>query len=549
MRKHVSQRVIAVVFAVLLVAGAWAEVPGVLQKYAISPGDMLTLQVFGEPDMSGDYRVGPTGTIVLPLIGNVEVGGLRLVEAEKTVADVLRRILRRPSVSVALNELESQRKVYVSGLVVNQGPIMMSLGTTVADAVAAAGVSEAGDLRRVKVKSADGASAVVDISGLVTDAPLDAVPSVRHGDVIYVPKLTERLTVLGEIRTPGHIVVPLGEELTVLDAIGEIGGGLTERADRTSALIIRADQTSSRIDLKALLQDGDMSQNLTLGPGDVVVVLQAGKVSVLGEVKTPSSFEITEPITVLEALAQAGSVTDAADLAKAQLITGDSVVVIDLEGLLERGEMDQNMTVNPGDVVMVPKAGPETVLILGAVEQPGVINIRDEEQRDLLRLLTHAQPLPDADLRRTTVYREDGRIVADMQAAMDDGKLDENVVLLPDDIVMVPELNKIYVLGATRGERAIPLTEGLTLLDVVAQAADYDRGNMREVTVVRTNEAGESKFIKANMSSMHKGRVPENVVMRDGDIVYIPGRLRGVDWGSIRNGLWGLGALFGLFGR
>ncbi len=548
MRKHASQHVIAAVFAVVLVAGAWAEVPGVLQKYTISPGDMLALQVFGEPEMSGDYRVGPTGTIVLPLIGNVEVGGLRLVETEKTISDALRRILRRPSVSVALNELESQRKVYVSGLVENQGPIMMSLGTTVADAVAAAGVSEAGDLRRVKVKSADGNSAVVDISGLVTDAPLDAVPSVRHGDVIYVPKLTERLTVLGEIRTPGHLIVPLGEELTVLDAIGEIGGGLTERADRTSALIIRADQTSRRIDLKALLQDGDMTQNLTLGPGDVVVVLQAGKVSVLGEVKEPKSFEITEPITVLEALAQAGSVTELADLAKAQLITGDGVVIIDLEGLLERGEMDQNMTVNPGDVVMVPKAGPETVLILGAVEQPGVINIRDEEQRDLLRLLTHAQPLPDADLRRTTVYREDGRIVADMQAAMDEGKLDENVVLRPDDIVMVPELNKIYVLGATRGTRAIPLTEGLTLLDVVAQAADYDRGNMREVTVVRTNELGESEFIKVMMSSMHRGHVPENVVMQEGDIVFIPGKNKGVDWGSIRNGLWGVGALFGLLG-
>ena len=327
MRKHASQHVIAAVFAVVLVAGAWAEVPGVLQKYTISPGDMLALQVFGEPEMSGDYRVGPTGTIVLPLIGNIEVGGLRLVEAGKTISDALRRILRRPSVSVALNELESQRKVYVSGLVENQGPIMMSLGTTVADAVAAAGVSEAGDLRRVKGKSADGGSAVVDISGLVTDAPLDAVPSVRHGDVIYVPKLTERLTVLGEIRTPGHLIVPLGEELTVLDAIGEIGGGLTERADRTSALIIRADQTSRRIDLKALLQDGDMTQNLTLGPGDVVVVLQAGKVSVLGEVKEPKSFEITEPITVLEALAQAGSVTERVGFLVEKVNSGIRVVI------------------------------------------------------------------------------------------------------------------------------------------------------------------------------------------------------------------------------
>ena len=36
--------------------------------------------------------------------------------------------------------------------------------------------------------------------------------------------------------------------------------------------------------------------------------------------------------------------------------------------------------------------------------------------------------------------------------------------------------------------------------------------------------------------------------MQKGDIVFIPGGKRGVDWGSIRNGLWGIGALFGLLG-
>ncbi len=548
MKKHVSKHAIAAVFALLLMAGAWADTPEVLARYTISPGDMLSIQVFGEQAMSGDYRVGPSGTVILPLIGTVEVGGKRLEDAQTAISDSLRRVLRRPSVSMALNELASERKVYVSGLVASQGPILLPLGATIADAVAGAGIIETGDLRRVNVRSADGTAKTIDISGLITDASLDEVPPVKHGDSIYVPKLTDRLTLLGEIRTPGHLIMPLDEEITLLDAIGQLGGGLTERADRTNALIVREGETTVRVDLKKLLRDGDLSQNIVLHPGDVVVVAEAGKVSVLGEVKSPSSFEVGEPITVLEAIARAGSITADADLAKAQLITPDSVVELDLEGLLERGEMQYNMQVNPGDALLVPRSDPETVLIIGAVARPGVIDIREEEQRDLLRLLTHAGPRADADLQNTAIYRTDGRIVADMEAAMRDGVLDDNIELLPDDIVMVPELNKIYVLGVTRGERAIPLTDGLTLMDVVAATAVWERSNMQEVTLIRTSDEGESEFTRINMSALRRGKVPESVVMREGDIVYIPAAKTRTDWGDVRNSIWTVGALFGLLG-
>lgn len=548
MGNHASQHCIAVVVALALVAAAWAGTPGVLQKYTISPGDMLTIQVFGEPDMSGSFRVGPSGTIVLPLVGNVEVGGLRLDQVKSAVEDALRRVIRRPVVSVALNELESQRKVYVSGHVATQGPILLPLGATVADAVAAAGVVETSDLRSVKVKRASGEAMTVDLSGLLTDSPLDAVPAVQNGDVVYVPKLTDRLTVLGQVNTPGHLIVPLGEQLTVLDAIGRLGGGLTERADRTTALVIRNGEQTARIDLKRLLQEGDLSQNMALQPGDVVVVLEAGKVSVLGEVEQPSTFEVGEPITVLEALARAGSVTPEADLRKGQLIRPDGVEELDLEGLLERGDMRYNLKVNPGDVVVVPRAGPETVLIVGAVEHGGVIDIREQQQRDLMRLLTYAAPTDDADLERVYIYRNNERITANMRAALREGKLEENIPLQPDDIVMVPELMKIYVLGAIRGSRMLPLAPDMTLLDVVAQSADWERGDMAHVTIIRSGADGQSELLTYDMSQMHRGQIPENPRLQAGDIVYIPTGKGPFDWNKIRNALWVAATILGLLG-
>ena len=292
-----------------------------------------------------------------------------------------------------------------------------------------------------------------------------------------------------------------------------------------------------------------MSENVEMRAGDVLVVRQAGKISVLGEVRAPATLEISEPVTVLEALARAGSVTEDADLAHGQLITPEGSIPLDLEALLTRGEMRFNVMVNPGDVVVVPRAAPETVLILGAVERPGVINIREEEQRDLLRLLTVAQPTDLADLSRTYVYREDGRIVADMRAVMDAGDMAHNISLQPDDIVVVPELNTIYVLGATTVTGPVPLLPDLKLFDVVSRFANQQNGDLSQVTVVRIGPDGATEFIERDFAHIHDREIPEDLVLQEGDVVFIPWQERaGFNWGDFRNALWTIGAIVGLLG-
>ncbi len=519
-----------------------------LADYQVSPGDVLSVSVFGEDELTGTYQVGPRGALNMPLVGSIVVGGLSLGKAELAIRQTLRKVLKRPHVTLALDETQSQRKVYIAGYVEKQGPLLLPFGAAVADAIAAAGVLDRSDLRRVRVTRSGEEPIVVDLSGLRTETPIDTTVKVRYGDVIYVPKITDEVTLVGEVNKPGEIVVPVGESLTVLQAIGRFGGGLTTSADRTTALVVREGETTARIDLKRLLQEGDLTENVELQPGDVVVVREAGKVSVVGEVNAPASFEIGEPITVLEALAKAGSVTHDADLPHGRLITEQGSIPLDLEGLLRRGEMQYNVAMNPGDVLLVPRAGPETVLIVGAVERPGVIDIREAEQRDLLRLLTVAGPTDDADIARTYVYRADERIVVDMDAVIKQGEVGENIELEPDDIVMVPELKKVYVLGAVRGQGSLPLTDGLRLIDVIARVGSYEGGNLRQTTVVRTHEDGTTEFLVRDMASMHLGRAPEDLLLEEGDIIYVPARGTEFSWNKLRNALWAVGTLVGLLG-
>jgi len=545
--RHLAAAALAVL--VLVPSSPPVRAQADLQGYLVSPGDVLEISVFDEEQLSGAYRVGPAGTLAMPLIGNIAVGGMPLSEAEAAIGTELRRMIRRPVVTVALNEMASERKVYVAGEVEHVGPRVLPFGATVADALSSAGPLLSADLRAVRVTNSAHEPRVLDLSGLRSDQPIPAFEPVRYGDIIYVSRIEDRIAVLGEVAHPGEMVLPLGERVTVLQAISRLGGGLTTSADRSSALLIRAGAPATSIDLHRLLQEGDLTENLELRAGDVLVVRQAGKISVLGEVRAPATLEIGEPVTVLEALARAGSVTEDADLAHGQLITPEGAIPLDLEALLTRGEMQFNAMVNPGDVVLVPRAQPETVLILGAVQYPGVINIREEQQRDLLRLLTAARPSDLADLSRTYVYREDGRIVADMRAVMDEGDMTHNISLQPDDIVVVPELNTIYVLGATTTAGPVPLMPDLTLFDIVSRFANQENGDLSQVTVVRVGADGETEFIERDFAHIHDQEIPEDLALEEGDVVFIPWQERaGFNWGDFRNALWTIGAIVGLLG-
>lgn len=535
--------------ATLAVALAVTPSPGFAQTpldgYAASTGDVLNVTVFGEEQFSGKFRVGPTGTVPMPALGNVQVGGNTLDEIAEHVTAELRRLLKRPMVTVALDELASERKIFTTGEVQSVGPMVLPYGATVADAVAAAGPSTIADLRAVRLTRIGEQPITLDLSGLRTGTVIDAFIPLQYGDAIYVPQLEDRIAVLGEVRQPGETLLPPGRDVKVLEAISGIGGGLTEGADRGSAMILRAGEPVIHVDLRRLLEEGDLTQNRVLMPDDVLVVRQAGKISVLGEVRAPQSFQITEPISVVEALARVGSTSPEADLRRAQVITPDGSIPVDLDALIMRGEMQYNLTMNQGDVLLVPPAAPETVLVLGAVERRGVIDIREEQQRDVLRLLTVAGPSPMGDLKTVHVYRENEIITVNVENMLD-GDLSENVMLAPDDIVFVPEVNTVYLMGAVNRQGALPLTDDLTLLDVVSSHANFQVANMKQVTVMRIDEFGETEFLTRNMGQINKEIAPEDMELQEGDVIFIPYRERGFDWNEARNALWAVGSLWGL---
>lgn len=127
-------------------------------------------------------------------------------------------------------------------------------------------------------------------------------------DVRVVAFRSKRVYVVGEVRNPGVLAID-DVPLTIVEAVNR-AGGLTDAADKSGVNISRDGQVYA-IDLKALYDQADSSQNLVLQHGDIVNVPDRSqqKVFVMGEVERPSSVGIINGhLTLAAALGEVGGV-------------------------------------------------------------------------------------------------------------------------------------------------------------------------------------------------------------------------------------------------
>jgi protein involved in polysaccharide export with SLBB domain len=116
-----------------------AGTQGQTSEDRIGTDDVFDVRVYGEPDLTGTYRVANDGTIDFPLAGRVAVSGLRTGEIQSLLVTKLREgFLRNPQVTVTVKERNSQ-KITVFGQVSKPGQVGYYPNMTIVDAIASAG--------------------------------------------------------------------------------------------------------------------------------------------------------------------------------------------------------------------------------------------------------------------------------------------------------------------------------------------------------------------------------------------------------------------------
>ncbi|WP_309644430.1 polysaccharide biosynthesis/export family protein, partial [Phenylobacterium sp.] len=138
--------------AVPLADGAVRTVP----EYRLGPADKVRVNVFGEEALTGEFTVGGSGRISLPLIGEIQAQGLTISQLQESIAQALRQgFINEPRVNA---EVLNYRPFYILGEVGKPGEYPYTANLTVLNAVATAeGFTYRADTRRVYIKRADGA--------------------------------------------------------------------------------------------------------------------------------------------------------------------------------------------------------------------------------------------------------------------------------------------------------------------------------------------------------------------------------------------------------
>lgn len=166
-----------------MAAAGLADVPaeaGVVRtvpEYRLGAADKVRVNVYGEEGLTGEFIVGGSGRISMPLIGEVQAAGLTITEFQTEVAEALKKgYINEPRVSA---EVLNYRPFYILGEVNKPGEYPYTNNLTVLNAVATAeGFTYRANTRQVFIKRADGTSEQA--------YPLTTATQVAPGDTIRI---------------------------------------------------------------------------------------------------------------------------------------------------------------------------------------------------------------------------------------------------------------------------------------------------------------------------------------------------------------------------
>jgi polysaccharide export outer membrane protein len=112
--------------------------PVVPDSYVIGATDVVMVTVYKEPTLSSSMLVRPDGMISLPLLGDVKADGKTPLQLADDITVKLKKFIQDPNVTVTLTAMNS-KKVYMIGEIGKMGPIEMTPGMTLLQAIASAG--------------------------------------------------------------------------------------------------------------------------------------------------------------------------------------------------------------------------------------------------------------------------------------------------------------------------------------------------------------------------------------------------------------------------
>jgi polysaccharide biosynthesis/export protein len=294
--------------------------------YRLGPGDLIQVDVFGVENFRQNLRISSSGTITVPYLGNVQAAGLTTMQLEEALRGGLdEKYIKNPQVSVFVTEYRSQ-SVFVLGAVSQPGQYQITHAVRLIDAIGMAG--------GLNVETADD-FAIIQKRGAIS-GPGSASPQ------------------------------PVQTAATENDSSSPTAG---------------LPANGVRINLKDLLENGNLDLNVPIEGGDVIQVpeRQMERFFIVGDVGRPGAYELPreEEVNVTQALAWAGGPLRTAKKDKGLLIRHNEQgerqeVAINVDDIFKGKKPDVQVRAN--DVIFLPGSTAKSIGygLLGII--PGTVS-------------------------------------------------------------------------------------------------------------------------------------------------------------------------------
>jgi polysaccharide export outer membrane protein len=166
------------------------------------------------------------------------------------------------------------------------------------------------------------------------------------------------------------------------------------------------------------------------------------------------------------------------------------------------------------------------ISVLGYVNNPGIIELTG--RKSLLEAIAMAGGLTDEAGKNVRLTRHDpadgaATILVDLDQIANEGALDLNLDLFPDDVITVPKAGMFYVEGIVKKPGAYPLLQETTVSQAVATAGGADTGLARVSGTVlyRRTPEGERAALPIDLAALKRGEMQDFLVQED-DVIVVP---------------------------
>jgi polysaccharide export outer membrane protein len=271
---------------------------GVPKPYVIGPGDILSIVVWGHPELVaaamavelptvGGTQLGsgagqePAGFVVdhdgmlqYPYAGVLNLSGLTEVEARNLLSSKIAQYINKPNVTLRVQAYRSKR-IYVAGEVKTPGLLAINdIPMTLVEALnRAGGVLPTGDQSQISV-TRDGVVYEINLPKIVQKGVDPASLLLKHGDVVHVLSRDEsKVFITGEVTTPKSLTMHDGR-LTLNEALGESGGINPLSGDARQVFVVRKSDKQPLVYQLDAESPGAlaMAESFELNPKDLVYV-------------------------------------------------------------------------------------------------------------------------------------------------------------------------------------------------------------------------------------------------------------------------------------